>query len=396
MKSGRIKAPKQTSARKASVNRVYVSQGDVPSRSLDQALRIARAIADNFAYHPTSPLQLASALGVQPDSGSFRQMCGAAIAYGLTKGGSYSHEISLDELGLRIVRPLNEGDDLRARREALLRPRVIGEFLRKYDRAKFPREEIAKNILQDMGVPPERTASTFELIVDGAKSTGIIQQINGTPYIDLAGAGSSQQSTPETDIQATPPIEPLQAPPIAESDGANSQSISTTPPNTNTDSSHRKRRVFIAHGKNKAFVDPIKKLLGFGEMEAVISTERETVSIPVPDKVMADMRSCGAAIIHIEDELKLKDPDGVEHVVPNPNVLIEIGAAMALYGRRFILLVKSGVESPSNLQGLYEVRYTGDNLDGEATLKLLEAIRDIKNHPLPTINGNKKEGDTTD
>jgi predicted nucleotide-binding protein len=56
---------------------------------------------------------------------------------------------------------------------------------------------------------------------------------------------------------------------------------------------------------------------------------------------------------------------------------------MALYGRRFILLVREGVDLPSNLQGLYEVRYKADALDGEATIKLLEAINDIKNNPLP-------------
>ena len=98
---------------------------------------------------------------------------------------------------------------------------------------------------------------------------------------------------------------------------------------------------------------------------------------------MDDMRGCGAAIIHVADEMKLIDKDANEHVIINPNVLIEIGAAMALYGRRYILLVKEGVVLPSNLQGLYEVRYKGDALDGEATIKLLEAINDIKNNPLP-------------
>ena len=90
------------------------------------------------------------------------------------------------------------------------------------------------------------------------------------------------------------------------------------------------------------------------------------------------MRSCGAAIIHVEDELRLMDSEANEQIVLNPNVLIEIGAAMALYGKRFILLVKSGVKLPSNLQGLFEVRYEGDSLDGAATIKLLEAINDMK------------------
>jgi len=93
---------------------------------------------------------------------------------------------------------------------------------------------------------------------------------------------------------------------------------------------------------------------------------------------MSDMRECGAAIIHVEDELTLLDKEAKEHVMLNPNVLIEIGAAMALYKKRFILLVKDGVKLPSNLQGLYEVRYTGENMDGEATIKLLEAINAMK------------------
>ena len=62
---------------------------------------------------------------------------------------------------------------------------------------------------------------------------------------------------------------------------------------------------------------------------------------------------------------------------------MEVGAAMALFGRRFILLVKDGIKLPSNLQGLYEVRYAADTLDSESTVKLLEAIRDIKNHAMP-------------
>ena len=91
--------------------------------------------------------------------------------------------------------------------------------------------------------------------------------------------------------------------------------------------------------------------------------------------------SKGAA--HVEDEQKLIDANEREQIVVNPNVLIEIGAAMALYGRRFILLVKEGIELPSNLQGLYEVRFSGEKLDGEVTIKLLKAINEIKNFPLP-------------
>lgn len=131
-------------------------------------------------------------------------------------------------------------------------------------------------------------------------------------------------------------------------------------------------------------VDTIKGFLEFGELEAVISAKQSTVSQPVSDKVMSDMRSCGASIIHVADEHSYIDREGKTHNVLNPNVLIEIGASMALYGSRYILLVKDGVKLPSNLQGLFEVRYSGDSLDHEATLNLLGAIKDIKNHELPS------------
>ena len=122
----------------------------------------------------------------------------------------------------------------------------------------------------------------------------------------------------------------------------------------------------------------IKELLTFGKFDAVVSVEHETVSKPVPDKVLDDMRRCYAAIIHVGTEQELLDKSGSVHKVLNQNVLIEIGAAMALYKRRFILLVERGANLPSNLQGLYEVRYDGDKLDYEATMKLLRAFNEFR------------------
>ena len=119
-------------------------------------------------------------------------------------------------------------------------------------------------------------------------------------------------------------------------------------------------------------------LLTFGGFEPIVSIEKESVSKPVPDKVMDDMRSCGAGIVHVGSENRLVDADGKEFRVLNENVLIEIGGARALYKRNFILLVEKGVTLPSNLQGLYEVRYEGDKLDYESTMKLLKAFNDFK------------------
>lgn len=337
--------------------------------SQGRSLRTMRAVQSRL-------YNLAAALEMSPTSGPFRALCGASIAYGLTDGGYNAKQISLQPLGKRIVKPLEEGDDVIAKREAILKPRVVGEFLTKYSGSPLPRHDIALNVLQEMGVPKDKAEAVFSLIVDSAQTVGLLREIKGKQYVDLTGVAHPTPSPAPAEEEAEDSVE---NPPKEQQTAIQLKPdvpVRQPPP-------HLTRRVFITHGKDKSFLDPIKKLLGFGEMSPVISVEKQSVSKPVPDKVMEDMRSCSAAIIHVDAEQTLIDKDATEHKIVNSNVLIEIGAAMALYGRRFILLVREGVDLPSNLQGLYEVRYKGEALDGEATIKLLEAINDIKNNPLP-------------
>jgi hypothetical protein len=41
-------------------------------------------------------------------------------------------------------------------------------------------------------------------------------------------------------------------------------------------------------------------------------------------------------------------------------------------------VVEDGLELPSNLQGLYQCRYSGEGLDWDAGMKILEALRGLK------------------
>jgi predicted nucleotide-binding protein len=372
--TGSPKAPASTPAAKPATAQQRMRQSDAPSMALEEALDVATAIVDQYGSKPTTPLDLGVAVGIQPSTGHFKTLVTASAAYGLTEGGSSSAEIKVTPLAKRILRPTVEGDDVVARREAFLTPRIIKEFLSQYNGHKLAREDIAINVLVKLGVPEGAGKRTFALIVAGAKATGILKDINGVPHVSLAGGQPAGEAVSAAEAPAAVDLDTASIP-----DGALAEhaSDSTRVPRQDL------RRVFITHGSNKAFIEPLKDLLAFGELEAIVSVERESVALPVPDKVMNDMRSCSAAIIHVDAEQKLMDADMKVVVVLNPNVLIEIGAAMALFGRRFILLVKEGVGLPSNLQGLYEVRYQGDKLDSDATIRLLKAIKDIKNHPLP-------------
>jgi hypothetical protein len=376
--------------------RTYLKQADVPGATLEEALRIPQAILDHYAGRATAPLFVAKALNVDPKGSQLKLLSGAAIAYGLIEGGSQAASISVTELSRRILRPKEEGSDLMARREAVLRPRVFGEFLRTYDNNPFPRQDIAINVLEELGVPRDKAAEVFERIEATARSVGFLDQIKDKIYVTLGTVGDIEPtSSEEPEHTATPaapkplperePLPPTPAPTLI---APKAPEITPSPQRSSLAlaiaDDERRRRVFITHGKNRDLVEPIRKLLEYGELVPIISVEKQTVSKPVPEKVMDDMRGCGAAIIHVDADRTIRDAAGDDHVLLNPNVLIEIGAAMAFYGRRFILLVREGVKLPSNLQGLYEVRYSGDILDATATIKLLEAIKDIKNYALPT------------
>lgn len=385
----RSAVPKKPTAPVASEKRTYLKQSDVPGASLEEALRIPQAILDHYAGKPTPPLYVAKALNVDPKGSQLKLLSGAAIAFGLIDGGAQATSISVTDLARRMLRPKAEGEDTAAKREAVLQPRVFGEFLRNYDSHPFPRQDIALNVLEDMGVPRDKAVEVLQRIDSSARMVGFIEEIKGKPYVSLSSTGTLPAPSPSADSNKdespSSPAAEIEAP-LAASAVVTQQPapLRQTALATAIADDERRRKVFITHGKSRELVEPIKRLLEFGELTPIVSVERQSVSKPVPEKVMDDMRACGAAIIHVDADRTVVDNEGNEHVLLNPNVLIEIGAAMAFYGRRFILLVRDGVKLPSNLQGLYEVRYTNETLDANATIKLLEAIKDIKNYSLPT------------
>lgn len=361
---------------KSAPKRPYYKQSDFPLTSLQQAQKIASAIVDNFAADGGSPPDVALALGISPTSSAWPALTGAAIAYGLIEGGWNANTMKLTNLGKRLVAPEAEGEDLAARREAILKPKVLRDFFEKYRRAKFPNDVIASNVLKSMSLPADRVESGLEIIKDNGRYAGIIRETPTGPFINLDSPGvPAPTATPEFPTQSTlDAIEPASQ--------ETSTSAAATPVAAPTPAppalAAKANRVFITHGKQKAIVVQIKELLTFGSFDPVVSVEREATAIPVPEKVFEDMRSCSAGVIHVGAEGKYLDKDGTELTKLNDNVLIEIGAAMALYGKKVILLVERGVTLPSNLQGLYRCEFEGDKLEYESTMKLLKTFSQFR------------------
>jgi hypothetical protein len=359
--------------------RVYFKQTDFPQTDLQQAQKIASALVDNFAGTDAPPPDIALALNISPTSSTWQSITGAAIAYGLTDGGVNANKIKLTQLGRRLVAPQAEGDDIAARREAIMKPRILKEFFEKYRRAKFPTDLIAINVLKAAGIPPERAQQALEIVKTNGRYAGIIRDTPTGPFVSLDAPGvpspAATPALPEHEEEAELGIQPA-----APTNGAATVPVTpaAVPPKPAPTFDPKSSRVFISHGKQKSVVTQIKELLTFGNFEPVVSVERETTAIPVPEKVFEDMRSCGAGVIHVATEGEYTDKEGNKQRKINDNVLIEIGAAMALYGKKVILLVEKGLTLPSNLQGLYRCDFDGDKLDYEATMKLLKTFSQFR------------------
>src|ERR1700679_3621293 len=103
------------------------------------------------------------------------------------------------------------------------------------------------------GVPEQRAEAVFDMIMEGARAVGFVQKIKDKEYISLEGAGEAEE---DESYDAAEPIESLMEDTEAE------QSIGKVDPPPAQSASDdtlamATKRVFITHGKNKDFIDPI-------------------------------------------------------------------------------------------------------------------------------------------
>lgn len=345
-----------------------ISQTEMPRCTLEESLLLAQKLFDDFAGKAISPQQLAKAVNISPSSTNWQKITGASVAYGLTDGAYNAANISLTALGKKIVDSQSPSERRAALIEACLRPVVINKFYERYNRNKFPSETSALSIIENLGMPKERLKEAFEIIKNNGVYVGVLNEIKNSLYVEIE---VSPIESSDTEI------------PIAKNNGTEITSENNvieelSKADLTKQNKVENNKVFITHGKNREIVDHLKKLLIFSKLQPIVAEDHETTSKPVPEKVLDDMRDCFGGIIHICSEEELLDSKGNPHHKINENVLIEVGAAMALYKKNFILLVQKGIHLPSNLQGLYLCYYEGEKLDVDATMKLLQAFNEFK------------------
>ena len=343
-------------------------RSEFPKDSFEEALQIAQAIEEKNSGNPLPPQEVAIAINRSPGSSAFRILLSSSNKYGLTTGSFNTPRITVTSLGKDIVEPKEEESRKSAITNSIFKPGSFSKVFEYYKGRKVPETSFFENTLvRDFDISKKQSKVFVEIFMTNVKYLGLIMNTTTGPWFasEIVSSSLKKQmlTSEEENKNKGEDMHEDDVPVLPEQD---IPSKKTTP-----------QKVFISHGHNKEIVKQLKELLTFGKFIPVIAEENDTTSIPVPDKVFNEMKNCFAGIIHVEGEQKMLDSQGKEYTILNQNVLIEIGAALALYGKNTILLVEKGTQLPSNLQGLYKCEYEGEKLDYDATMRLLKTFNDF-------------------
>lgn len=359
----------QTANKQEHQKRSKVSQTEFPGNTLQQAERIAYALWENFAGRGGAPHDVAMSLGLSPTSGGWRSLCGAAIAYGLTEGGYAADQISLTALGRRIVAPTEEGDDRRARVEAVMQPRLEREFFEKYDRAKFPKDEIGRNVLISLGLPKDRADRSFEILKENGIYAGIFREMKTGLFVAVDSPAPSRA-----------PLQPDDEPNLESEATAAYDRSPETPNSANTPNlahDNTPKQLFVAHGKNRKPLEDLKRILDQFKIPYKVALDEPNTGRPISTKVAELMAECSAGIlIFTKDEQfykKNKQGDYEEVWRPSENVVYELGAASIRWDRKIIIVREEGVNFPSDFSDLGYITFR----EGEIATKAMDILKEL-------------------
>jgi len=356
-----------TKSNQASGRRPKLMQSAIPAGSLDDAMRVARAVYSAAGTGAATPFEVAKQVDLTPGAGRWRELSGTAIAFGLVEGGAQADLMRLTALGRRAVAPTEEGDDVIALREAALRPTIVQSFLQRFERKKVPAADIAKNVLVDeMGVPRERADRALAMVLETGRRVGLLQEFKGAEWVsDLDGEPTLVR--PLDDMTATPAMFPAiliedEAPKAPDDVPVAEPRPASVPV-----------RIFVGHGTRTAALEDLKAILTEFGIKFSVAADEAHQGRPISQKIAETMRACTAGVFVFTPDDVLQDADGNEVARPRENVIFELGAASLLYGNKIVIFKEKSVRFASDYQDLGYIEFEGDNLKSKA----FELLREL-------------------
>ncbi len=186
--------------------RANIASEDLPRKTLEEALKIATAIKENYGKEATWE-QIASAMKVSPKTPGSKYLLWAATAYGVVDKddkGNYS----VTETGRKILSRTYEGEDREGIVKAISTPATLARFYSDYSSALLPTQDIFRNVLTEKyGIPKNRVDEAITLILSNARYAKLIdEQSDGK--LKLRSANVAVGVGTEPDQKAASPTSP--------------------------------------------------------------------------------------------------------------------------------------------------------------------------------------------
>ncbi|MGB7156598.1 MAG: hypothetical protein WBD40_00945 [Tepidisphaeraceae bacterium] len=193
-----------------------IPSADLPRKTLEDALRVARAIKDEYAGKLATWDDIAKALGFSPTNPNNQYLLWAATAYGLIEKDE-KDQYRLTEIARKILAQTYEGERREGIIKAIAKPAILGRFFSDYGGALLPSGDIFRNVVeQKYGIPQSRIDETIALILANARFAEILEEQPDGKYRLRSGNEAIGISPSETSPGAGAAEAPA-APPNTES-----------------------------------------------------------------------------------------------------------------------------------------------------------------------------------
>lgn len=331
-------------------------KSDFPKHSLEEALRVPKALEDSNGGQPLPPVELAIALDTSPGSSVLRVILSSSIKYGLSSGSFNQERVALEELGRNIVEPTSEEGRQRSIVAAALNPPTFRLIFEYFKGKKIPEPTFFQNtVVREFQVPKEQAEICVNIFIANMEYCGLLRTASTGRWLTTEGV----------------PQQPLESDASSDTNASSSEEEykpagAATGKETTPSTIRLGQAIFLGHGKNRKPLDQLKQILDEYKIPYKIAVDEPNKFRPISQKVSETMHECGAAILIFTADAEFKDSEGNVIWRPSENVIYELGAASVLYGKKIIIFKEDSVHFPSNFQDIGYINFEKDALSAKA------------------------------
>ncbi|QDT64871.1 hypothetical protein [Calycomorphotria hydatis] len=174
---------KKTDQQKKSAPKAkQIASDDLPRKTLEEAIRVARVIKDDYAGKLATWEDIAKSIGFAASNPNNKYYLWAATAYGIIEKTD-DEQYRITETGRKILAPTYENEDLEGKVLAIGKPTILARFYSDYGSSQLPSNDIFRNVLeQKYSIPDTRVEETIQLILNNARYAGLLDESDEGKY----------------------------------------------------------------------------------------------------------------------------------------------------------------------------------------------------------------------